>query len=145
MKAGYDYIGVGVGALVFNHKGEVFLAKRGQHATNERGLWEFPGGQVEYGEKLVEAITREFFEEYGMEIEAHDSLGAFDHILPEEQQHWVSVTFIAKQMAGTPHIREPEKCEDIGWFSLSALPAPLTKVTEDNLRYYLEKYDTDEF
>ena len=113
---------------------------RASEATNERGFWEFPGGQVEYGEKLVEAIKREFVEEYSMEIEVIDSLGAFDHILLEEQQHWVSVTFIAKHISGTPQIREPEKCEDIGWFSISTLPNPLTTVTEDNLRTYLKKH-----
>ena len=43
MRAGYDYIGVGVGAIVFNEAGEVFLARRGPRASNERGTWEFPG------------------------------------------------------------------------------------------------------
>lgn len=37
MKKGVDYIGVGVGAIILNDKGEVFLAKRGLKAKNERG------------------------------------------------------------------------------------------------------------
>ncbi len=41
---GKDYIGVGVGAMIFNDKGELLLAKRGQAAKNERGCWEIPGG-----------------------------------------------------------------------------------------------------
>jgi 8-oxo-dGTP pyrophosphatase MutT (NUDIX family) len=53
MKRGIDYIGVGVGAIIVNRTGELFLAKRGPLAKNERGLWEFPGGSVEFGETLV--------------------------------------------------------------------------------------------
>ena len=44
MIVGIDCIGVGVGAMVFNNEGKVFLAQRGSKATNERGYWEFPGG-----------------------------------------------------------------------------------------------------
>ncbi len=56
MKRGIDYIGVGVGAIIRNEQGEVFLARRGPLAKNERGLWEFPGGAVEFGEKLADAL-----------------------------------------------------------------------------------------
>lgn len=55
MKPGKDYIGVGVGGMVFNAAGEVFLSQRGPKATNERGAWEFPGGRVEFGETLSDA------------------------------------------------------------------------------------------
>jgi ADP-ribose pyrophosphatase YjhB (NUDIX family) len=57
MKKGVDFIGVGVGAIILNDEGKVFLAKRGHKAKNERGTWEFPGGGVEFGEKLVDAIS----------------------------------------------------------------------------------------
>ena len=45
MIAGHDYIGIGMGALVFDSEGRIFLAKRGEAARNERGYWEFPGGR----------------------------------------------------------------------------------------------------
>lgn len=136
MRAGYDYIGVGVGAMVFNEAGEVFLARRGPRASNERGTWEFPGGKVGFGETLVQAITREFVEEYGMTIELGELLGVNDHILEREQQHWVSPTFLARHVAGTPHILEPGKCCEIGWFSLADLPEPLSQVTMGDVRMY---------
>jgi|ERR1700719_1144156 len=141
MMAGRDFIGVGVGALVFSQDGLVFLAKRGDAATNESGCWEFPGGRLEYGEKLLDAIKREFVEEYGLYIDVVELLGAFDHILPEEGQHWVSITFIARHISGIAKILEPAKCSAMGWFSLSALPSPRTRITEDNLITYYAKYD----
>jgi mutator protein MutT len=82
LKRGVDYIGVGVGALIVDDLGQVFLARRGPQAKNERGLWEFPGGSVEFGEPLADALRREMREEFGMEIEVGELLDVFDHILP---------------------------------------------------------------
>jgi len=59
MKRGVDNIGVGVGALIVDEAGRLFLSRRGPLAKNERGLWEFPGGSVEFGETLAEALRRE--------------------------------------------------------------------------------------
>jgi 8-oxo-dGTP diphosphatase len=140
MKAGQDYIGVGVGAIVFNEKGEVFLAQRGELAENECGKWEFPGGKVDYGEKLADALAREFLEEYGMVIEVGELLSVDDHILPDEKQHWVSPTFLATLISGEPEIKEVGKCSAIGWFRLDALPEPLSVITQYNIRDYRAKF-----
>lgn len=133
MEAGRDYIGIGVGAVVSDGQGRLFLAQRGPAARNEPGTWEFPGGEVVYGEPLEEAIRREFAEEYGMTIEITDQLGAFDHILPNEHQHWVSVTYLGRHTGGEPSILEPEKCSKIGWFTADRLPTPLSVITVANM------------
>jgi len=137
MIEGIDYIGVGVGAVITNCDGLLFLAKRGYAARNEQGMWEFPGGSVKFGETLIEAIKREIFEEYGMEIETQNLLGVFDHILSEGGEHWISVTYVASHLKGEAKIYEPDKCEAIGWFSTGYLPTPLSKITELNLDVYL--------
>ena len=102
--AGKDYVGVGVGAIVVDDDGKVFLARRGAAARNERGAWEFPGGRVEFGDALQATLKREFLEEYGMTIEIGELLSVDDHILPDEGQHWVSATYIAGSIgaAGGP-------------------------------------------
>lgn len=68
MKIGTDCIGVGVGALIFNDEGMILLALRGSDAKNERGKWEIPGGAVEFGETLEDALKREVKEEINVEI-----------------------------------------------------------------------------
>ncbi len=136
MKRGIDYIGVGVGAILVDEQGRVFLARRGPKAKNERGLWEFPGGSVEFGEKLAEALRREMREEYGIEIAVGELLDVVDHILPEEGQHWVSPTYICGLVAGEARILEPEKCSDIGWFFPDQAPEDLTVITRQNLKHY---------
>lgn len=139
MRPGHDFIGVGVGAMVFDGGGRVFLARRGPAARNEVGLWEFPGGMVDFGETLAAAVVREFDEEYGMVVEVTGLIGVSDHILPAEGQHWVSPSFTARHVGGVPRIREPEKCTEIGWFRLAELPEQLTLAGRDTLAAYRRK------
>lgn len=138
MKRGVDYIGVGVGAIIVDPAGRLFLAQRGPKAKNERGLWEFPGGSVEFGEKLADALKREMREEYGIEIEVGRLVDVADHILPEEGQHWVSPSYLCRILSGEPTIREPEKCSAIGWFFPGEVPGSLTQITQVNLSNYKE-------
>lgn len=72
MKKGIDYIGVGVGAIIFNNQGKALLTKRGRLSRNQVGKWEFPGGGVEFGETLTQAIVREVKEELGIIVEPVD-------------------------------------------------------------------------
>ena len=135
-RPGMDYVGVGVGAVIVDSQGRLFLARRGPKARNERGLWEFPGGSVEFGETLAHAIQREIREEFGIEIEVGELLDVVDHILPDEGQHWVSPAYLCAIAAGEPTIREPGKCAEIRWFSLTDIPDDLTQVTCLNLAHY---------
>jgi mutator protein MutT len=134
---GTDYIGVGVGAIIEDDRGRLFLARRGPKAKNERGLWEFPGGSVEFGERLADALRREIREEYGVEIAVGELLDVADHILPGEGQHWVSPSYLCRIVSGTPAIREPEKCSEIGWFAPAELPEGLTVISRENLENYV--------
>jgi len=138
LKRGIDYIGVGVGAVIVDNAGRLFLACRGPLAKNERGLWEFPGGAVDFGERLADALRREIHEEYGIEIAVGELLDVADHILTAEGQHWVSPSYLCRIVSGTPSIHEPGKCSAIGWFALDEIPAALTEVTRVNLDSYLK-------
>jgi 8-oxo-dGTP diphosphatase len=139
MRRGTDYIGVGVGAILVDGRKRLFLARRGPDAKNERGLWEFPGGSVEFGETLADALRREMREEYGIEIAVGELLDIVDHILPEEGQHWVSPTYLCTIISGEPRILEPGKCSEIGWFLPDEVPEDLTTITQENLRHYRER------
>ena len=144
MKIGIDFIGVSAGAMIFNDKGELFLAKRSRFCKNERGCWENPGGSVEYGEKLADAVKREIKEEYGVYVELTFQFPATDHIIPADKQHWVATTFLAKiKKRQEPKIMEPTKCDAIGWFPMDKLPKPLSLITKMDIEYYKHKMTDD--
>ena len=121
MKKGLDYIGVGVGAIIRDDTGKVLLCKRGKDARNESGAWEFPGGAVEFGDTLAQTIIREIKEELDIEIEIIEQLTAQDHLIPQEKQHWVTTPFFCKILSGTTRIMEPNKCDEVGWFTLKEI------------------------
>ncbi|MEA2056561.1 MAG: NUDIX domain-containing protein [Patescibacteria group bacterium] len=135
-QAGVDYIGVGVGALIFNSQSQLLLTKRGSAAKNEVGKWEIPGGQVEFNETLQQALKREIKEELGIKIEIIRLLHVVNHIIPQEKQHWVSPTFICRIKTGTPQILEPKKCEKIDWFNLEEVNhLDLSIATKKDINY----------
>ncbi len=136
MKAGADYIGIGAGALIFNDEGKILLMKRGASAKNEIGHWTIPGGSIEFGETMKDAVIREAREEIGCEIEIDGQLPAIDHILPSENQHWVTTIFTCRIKSGTPKILETEKCEEMNWFSLDNLPSPLSASIKDTVENF---------
>ena len=121
-----------------NPHGHVLLMKRGPKAGNEVGAWMIPGGTVEFGETLRDAIMREVKEETGVEIEIDGHLPAYDHILKAEKQHWVTNVFPAHIKRGIPEIKEKDKCDEMNWFALDKLPTPLAEATKGVVAYFLE-------
>lgn len=55
-------------AVIQNSVGDILIAKRSTD-KHQGGLWEFPGGKVEEGESAFEALSRELYEELGIEID----------------------------------------------------------------------------
>lgn len=140
MKAGIDYIGVGCGAFIVNEKNEVLLMKRGKNSKNNVGCWTIPGGAVEFNETFHNAVKREIFEELGLHIEVIEQLTLVDDILPEQKQHWVTPQFLCRIVGGTLQNKEPEKCDEIRWFSIDNFPSPLNPLTTAALGAYRKKY-----
>ena len=59
--------------------GKLLLIKRGVEPSKEK--WSVPGGRVEWGETLIEAVKREVREETGLEIEVGQVAGVYDLIV----------------------------------------------------------------
>ncbi|HLD78475.1 MAG TPA: NUDIX domain-containing protein [archaeon] len=131
-----DFIGVGCGALILNGKGETLLMKRGPKSKNEAGFWSKPGGTVELGELVEDAIRREIKEELNVDIELLEPLKFTDHHA-HGGQHWIALNYTARIVKGEPRIMEPEKIAEVGWFPLNKLPSPLTATTSEPIEEYL--------
>ncbi len=141
MKRGVDYIGVGAGAIIFNNEGKVFISQRGPGARNESGKWDFPGGGVEFGERCEDAVVREIKEEFEMDIKVLEFLEVLDHFIPQEKQHWVSPSYIAKHISGEPKNMEPHKCLGLKWVDIKDInPDDLSISSRSNYNKFVEKY-----
>jgi len=136
MQIGKDYIGVGCGAFILNENNELLLQQRNK--APEKGYWSIPGGKVELFEKIEDAVKREIKEETDVDIEVIKLLGICDHIVDNEQVHWVSPSYLCKIVAGNPRIIEPQKHSDMKWFSLDELPGNLTITTHKAVIEYIE-------
>ena len=120
---------VGVGAVVLDGE-RVLLIKRG-HAPL-KGEWSLPGGGVETGETLEQAIAREVLEETGVTIEVGPIVEVLDRISRDAdgrvEHHFVLVDFVARPSGG--FLRSASDAEDAAWVQLSELPqygiAPVT-------------------
>ncbi len=138
MKPGIDYIGIGCGALIINDRNETLLVKRTSKSRNEAGFWSKPGGTVEFGENVEDAVKREIKEELGIDIKLIKFLGFTNHIIESENQHWIAFNYLAKIIRGGPKNLEPEKIEEIKWFNFNNLPENLTQTTIEPIKEYLK-------
>ena len=134
MEIAKDYIGVGVGAFILNDNNELLLQKRAVPA--EKDHWCIPGGRLEMFETLENAVIREAKEETDLDIEVIKLMGVCDHIIQEENAHWVATSYLCKIKSREPKIMEPDKASDMRWFSLDNLPDKLTITTKKALQDY---------
>ena len=72
-----------VGILI-DEAGRVLVTRRAPGA-HQGGLWEFPGGKVEEGETLIEALARELSEELGVLVETTEPLMVLEHDYGDKQ------------------------------------------------------------
>lgn len=94
---------VGVGGVIFDGT-SVLLARRGQEPA--KGTWSLPGGAVELGEKVVDALKREIREEVGIEIEVGGLIRVLDRIIQDQEKrvryHYVILDYWGWKASGRP-------------------------------------------
>jgi 8-oxo-dGTP diphosphatase len=87
---------VGVGGVAARD-GSILLVRRGTPPSE--GLWSVPGGRVEWGESLAEAVRREVLEETGLEVEVGEVAGIVERVY--EGFHYVIVDYFVQVVGGT--------------------------------------------
>ena len=66
------------------YKDNKFLIAQRNLKKSQGGLWEFPGGKLEFGESCEAALKREIFEEFEAEIEVEGYITENIHHYPEK-------------------------------------------------------------
>ena len=128
---------VGVGGVLI-HQGRVLLIKRGKEPL--RGRWVVPGGTVELGESLEEALVREMEEETALHVRPGEMLTVFDRIERTDghvRYHYVIVDYLCEYVAG--EARAASDALEVAWAApgelvLFDLPAKALEVVEEAFR-----------
>ena len=92
---------VGVGAILLR-RDRILMAQRGKEPL--KGWWSLPGGALETGESLDEAVCREVLEETGLEIRPLGVLEIFERIMRDAggrpEYHYVLIDYVCRITGG---------------------------------------------
>ena len=101
---------VAVGA-VCTHLGTLLLVRRGRGAA--QGQWSVPGGHVEWGETLHEAVVRETHEETGLEVVVDRYLGWVERI--DAPYHHVILDFAVTALDPSKQPVAGDDAAEVSW------------------------------
>jgi len=106
-----------VSAAIFRD-GKVLLTRRARSPA--KGFYSLPGGRVEFGESLHQALSREVDEETGLRIEIV-GLAGWREVLPAAPGagHYLIMSFAARWVAREPVLND--ELDDCRWISPSTL------------------------
>jgi 8-oxo-dGTP diphosphatase len=110
---------LGIGAVIVKD-GKAIIVKRANDPY--RGQWSIPGGRVELGETLAEAVRREMREETGLEVRVGPVIEVFERVDREGDRilyHFVVVDYLCTCTGGV--LRAGDDAEDVAWVSTEDL------------------------
>ena len=97
---------------------KVFLPKRADTKKFLPGVYELPGGHIDYGEELIDGLKREIMEELEMEVSIGDPFAVFTYLNEVKGSHTIEVIYFAKFIGSIDNIKlHPEDHSGYAWMS----------------------------
>lgn len=121
------------GKAIVCRDGTILMIRRSSASTHDPGLWELPGGKMDLGERLTDALVREVAEETTLTVEVGQPFLTW-HFAKEP--FWVTgVTFVASCSHGDVVLSDEH--DEYGWFSIEdALALPLSQAMREQVEAY---------
>lgn len=124
-------------ACIVNGKNHVLMVR-----NRDSGLWSLPGGKVEDGEYLEDALVREVYEETGYHVSVHQLIALNECKLLEHQEHVIFFTYRCRITGGHEGIALPDEIAEIEWADMDTAdrrlpyhPKSLRAVLKDSVDY----------
>jgi ADP-ribose pyrophosphatase YjhB (NUDIX family) len=129
--------------LFFVRAGQILLLRRA-NTGYEDGNYSVPAGHLEGGEPVLAAAAREAREEVGLALDpaALQVVGVMHRRSDDER---VDFFALADAWQGEPHNAEPDKCDDLRWFRLDALPDNVVPYVRRAISNYLNHIPFDSY
>ena len=130
---------VGVGAIIVQD-GKILIVRRGSEPG--KGKWSVPGGLVELGETVEQAVVREVREECGLDVEVDKLIDIVDSMTFDKngrlKYHFIILDFFVKIKGGK--LRPGDDAKEALWVSLEEVENyDLTKTFKEFLKRNMEK------
>jgi 8-oxo-dGTP diphosphatase len=117
------------GVIIIDEQGRILLLHR---ATERRTQWEIPGGKIEKTERADAAAAREANEELAINIKIIRKLGARDF---SEDGYTMSYTWFLGEALDSPKIGEPDKFDDLRFWSIDNLAATSESISPNTRNF----------
>ena len=126
-----------VGALIFNPEGKLFLMR----SHKWRDKYVVPGGHIELGERMEDALKREVKEETGLDVTDVEFLCFQEFVYDEtfwKRRHFIFFDYVCR--TDSTDVTLNEEAEEYVWVSLGeALEMPIEPYTDVAIREYLRR------
>ena len=130
----YPALGVAAKGVVRRDDGTILLIRRSPESKVDPGCWELPGGKMDFGERLADALVREVHEETGLTVAGPRPIHV-SHFMKEP--FWVtSVTFECASFEG--EVRLSREHDAHAWVSPTDLGGrPLARAMGEQLEAFV--------
>ena len=129
--------------LLFLRGDEILIARR-RNTGYRDGEYSVPAGHLDGGETVVSAGIREAREEVGLDLNASDlEFAGVMHRLEDDER--VDFFLLVRAWSGEPVNNEPEKCDDLRWVNVAALPPNTVPYVRRAIANHFSKRIFDEF